>query len=459
MGSNLFKAGGAYTVATFVLKGVNFFTIPIFTHLLTVSQYGVVNNFTAWVSIFSIFVGFNLNASINTAYHEYREDFAKFLSSILWLSFFIFVSATLIGIITIYFAINSYNIYFVLFVLIQSFVSFIISFQSTYYMIRNKYISNIIVSFISTLLNVSLSLVLMNSIFSSQPDMGRIIGSTLGLSLLAVPLFIMISIRGKFYIFDKTYWLYALKISLPLIPHAIGNFVISQFDRIMIQEINGNQSVGLYSFTYNIATIISVLWSASNNAWVPWFFKNFHNKAWISIRKSANLFTSAFMILTVVLMPVSVELSGILGSSNYSKGIVLIMPVTLGYFFQFLYGFPVNTEFVLKKTNFIGIGTGVAAVLNVVLNLLFLPRFGYMAAGYTTLITYIALFIAHYFIAKKVSSQSVFDGYWLFYASCIMVIYMFLQILSVDTFWLRYLIMILFIVIIVLITKKKLIGK
>lgn len=458
LGNNLFKAGGAYTIATFALKGVNFFTIPIFTSVLNVTEYGVVNNFVAWVSIFSIFIGLNLNAAINTAFHEYRADIDRFLSSVIWLSFIIFSSFVIVGATVTLLLGKTEELGFELFVLLQSFVSFVISFQSTYYMIRNEYCANIMLSFLSTFANVGFSLVFMLTIFSSHPDLGRIVGSSVGLFLLAVPLFIRLTVRGK-TLYHKIYWGYALKVSVPLIPHAIGNFVISQFDRIMIQHYNGSYSVGLYSFVYNIATIISVLWTASNNAWVPWFFSKFHNEERSEIRKAANVLTSVFMALTAILMPLSVEVAGLLGPETYSKGVVLIMPVTLGYFFQFMYGFPVNLEFALKRTGFIGVSTAIVAFINVMLNMVFLPRFGYIAAGYTTLVTYTVLFIMHFFVAKRLNQFALFDGKWFFLSSFLMTGYMGLQILAINTLLLRYALMVVYLLFLLVVIRKQIFKK
>jgi len=48
-----------------------------------------------------------------------------------------------------------------------------------------------------------------------------------------------------------------------------------------------------------------------------------------------------------------------------------------------------------------------AAALNVVLNYIFIPRYGYIAAAYTTLATYLLYFIFHYFLAKKIHGSSL----------------------------------------------------
>ena len=56
----------------------------------------------------------------------------------------------------------------------------------------------------------------------------------------------------------------------------------------------------------------------------------------------------------------------------------------------------------------------IAAILNVALNAIFIPLFGYRAAGYTTLACYVVLGVTHYTFAQRVAKQqtgaSLIDG-------------------------------------------------
>ncbi|MFR2313175.1 MAG: lipopolysaccharide biosynthesis protein [Weissella confusa] len=453
--SALVKSGSAYTIATFLLKGISFFTIPLFTRMMTVEQYGVVNNFTAWVTIFSIFVGFNLNAAINNAYHDFREDFRGFVKSILKLSFLIFAGITIITFGSILLLGLPLSVWFAAFVLLQSYVTFIVGYFSTYLMIQNKYVLNILVSFSSTVLNVGISVIFMLTFFSEEPDLGRIVGSTLGMAILAFPIIVYLLLQKSKAGNANTYWKYSLKISVPLLPHAIGGFILSQFDRIMIESYDGSHAVGLYSFVYNVATIISVLWTASNNAWVPWFFEKFNNKLFVEIKKNASYFAVVFSAITVTVMNITIDISRVIGPSDYQTGIALIVPITIGYYFQFLYGFPVNLEFALKKTQFIGISTIFAAGVNVVLNVLLMPMYGYVAAAFTTTFTYFLLFIGHVILSQRLFRQTIFD--FRFFTGLILIVLAYGTTLYVfvDAVILRYIMMILIIIVLGIVLRIK----
>ena len=59
---------------------------------------------------------------------------------------------------------------------------------------------------------------------------------------------------------------------------------------------------------------------------------------------------------------------------------------------------------------FIMIASLIAALVNVGLNALFIPLYGFVAAGYTTLISYIIFCVLHYFMYKKILLDNKLDG-------------------------------------------------
>ena len=97
-------------------------------------------------------------------------------------------------------------------------------------------------------------------------------------------------------------------------------------------------------------------------------------------------------------MLISPELVRLLGPEEYREGTVLIPIIIVSYIFQFMYTLLVNVQFYEKKNYYVPIGTTIAAALNIVLNIIFIPRYGYQAAAVTTLISYIVLFILHYIV-------------------------------------------------------------
>ena len=84
-----------------------------------------------------------------------------------------------------------------------------------------------------------------------------------------------------------------------------------------------------------------------------------------------------------------------MGGKAYIEAVFVLPPVIVGCLCQFVYSFYINAEFYLKKQTRIAIATMISAALNLGLNYLLIPRFGYIAAAYTTLFGYLFLLVFH----------------------------------------------------------------
>ena len=95
------------------------------------------------------------------------------------------------------------------------------------------------------------------------------------------------------------------------------------------------------------------------------------------------------------------------GSAKYSGAIAVIPPVAASVYFIFLYSILSFPEFYYEKTQFLAFASFGAAILNVILNFIFIKKYGFVAAGYTTLICYIIYSIGHYIVGMKVLSRNI----------------------------------------------------
>ena len=63
MGNNkAFTAGVGYTLGNLLIKGIVFFSLPIFTRILSPEDYGIVNTYTAYNAIFCMILGLSIQA-------------------------------------------------------------------------------------------------------------------------------------------------------------------------------------------------------------------------------------------------------------------------------------------------------------------------------------------------------------------------------------------------------------
>jgi O-antigen/teichoic acid export membrane protein len=415
--SRLIKSGIFFTIGMFFIQGINFFTVPIFTRLLTPDDFGTVNIFTNNVSIFTVIISLGLVAAVSNAKYDFKEDFEKFLSSILFLASISFLIWLVIAMVLKQFiAIKlEMNSSLLMLMMLQSFFAFVIDFASTKYTIQYKYNKFLFISITSTIINIILSIILIKGLAENR-YYGRIYGAAYVTIIYGAILYIIFMIKGKKLINIK-YWKYALTISLPMILHSLSSIILTTFGTLMIAKIIDNSAAGIYSFAYKIGMILNVVWAATNKAWVPWFYEKMSEGKQKDITETSKYYIALFSLITFVLIFISPEIGKVMGGKEYQQGVGLVPVIMIGYYFVFLYSLPANLEFYTKKTQYIAVGTIMAGVANIILNLIFIPRFGFIAAGWTTVISYLLLFVYHYIIALKISEERIFKIKYFIYGT------------------------------------------
>ena len=113
------------------------------------------------------------------------------------------------------------------------------------------------------------------------------------------------------------------------------------------------------------------------------------------------------MLMSFLFILFAPELIWIVGSNEYYDAIYVIPPVAASVFFTFLYSVFSAVEFYYEQTQKIMYASVGAAILNIVLNAIFIKAFGYIAAGYTTLACYLFLSVAHYCVMKKAVKDNI----------------------------------------------------
>lgn len=408
--SKMIKAGIGYTIGNYLLKGLTFFSIPIFSRLMSTSDYGIYNTFAAYESIIFVIIGFALHASFKNAKYKFKEDFDKYISSCLTLGLISFGVWCLIANI-FYTQVSDYLKFsriIVNLLLICSMGSALIQYFNVYVSIDYKYERFLKISAFNAICSIFLSIILILGVFKENSYIGRILGTAIPLFIISIYIIIVFYKKAKPQLNDR-YLKYAVTFSLPIIPHGLSQVVLSQFDRIMISAIIGSTQAGLYSFSYNIYTIIQVTASSLDNVWGPWFFEAVNEKKYSDIKKVSSDYVSGMMIFSALVLLVSPEIIKIISPKSYWDSVYCVIPIIIAGFFSFLYTLPVQVEYYFEKTNCIALGTCTAALVNIILNYIFIPKYGYIAAAYTTLVTYFLYFVFHFVLARCFAKTNFFN--------------------------------------------------
>ena len=404
------KAGIWYTICNIALKGCAFLTLPIFTHMMSTEDFGTYNAYVAYEVIIAAIIGLGLYGTVKNAKLDFKEDFDKYMSSILSISIIALLLALIIinGLYYVFPRFLGFNRLIGNCLILQSYGSFLMTFYGAKLNIEFKYKSFIILSALNTILNILISILLIAYVFPDDKGVGRIVGSAIPLITIGLVLSAIILKRGK-QLYNKKYWAYALAIGLPLVPHSVSHSILSQFDRIMIRDYVGESPAGIYSYIYTICTVTYIIAYSLDNAWNPWIYLKLDKKEGQEIKKASKMYIGLFSMLTIGFLCFIPEICKLFAKAEYWSGMDLLYPLVISNFFVFLYMLPVGIEYYNKKTAFISVGTVLAAVLNFVLNYICILKFGYKTAAYTTLFSYFALFVFHWIIAKKYKISEYYD--------------------------------------------------
>lgn len=421
------KATLWYTICNILQKGISFLVIPIYTRLLTVDEYGVYSVFQSWRDILIIFATLNLYCGIFTkAMVDYSGDRDSFTSSMQGLSTIVTIILFGIYIFKYVFWNNIFSLDTITMLLMFAYFVFYpsFSFWSVRQRVEYKYIKMVIVTLIVSIIIPIVSLLLLN--FTGLREKAVIWGYLISQIIVGMIFYIINFCRCKTF-YNKEYWIHALKFNIPLIPHYLSLIILGQADRIMINDLCGSAKAGIYSLAYQVSIVMNVIINALNSAMVPWTYEKLKKKEYKDIKEKFNFLCLIVLVLNICTILVAPEIIKILGTSDYMEAIWIIPSVSVSVYFTYCYGLFSNIEFYYGATKYVMIASSVGAVLNIILNAIFIPIYGFIAAGYTTLVCYLLFMIMHYIFMKKVCKKNingitVYDNKFIFISSIILCI-------------------------------------
>lgn len=432
-----YKAASVYyMVGTLVNKGVTFLTIPIFTRILSTADYGIISTYNSWLAIVGMLIGCALYMGIRLAFLDYEKQIDDVMSVVI-------TYTALAGIV----AVIGYGVFASLFhielgigmgvlCILHGTATMFIEDYAMYLQMKYRYKARTALLVLPNLVSVALAYILIRYVMTEHLYMGKILPTASVFVLVAMLIAVLVYRKSQVF-FSKKYLGYAMKISLPLVLHGIALNILGQSDRIMISGLVGNSEVGIYSLVYNYGMAATVITTGFAGIWDPWLLKKMKDERFGEINKNTKNYVALISYAMIGVIMVGPELLKVLASEPYWEGIKIVPPIVLSNYVIFTYTFYVNVEHFYKKTQRIARNTIVAAVSNLVLNFIFIPTFGYVAAAYTTVISYVICLILHIIYAKKLIPQLF--PLKSFAAPVIqVVVFVVLFYLFMDQMWIRW---------------------
>lgn len=375
-----------------------FLSIPIYTRILSAAEYGNYSIFNSTSAMLVIILSLNFQSVVTRKYYENNEEFEEFLGTLL-ITVFILTLLEYLPFVFIFIHLGfSFRILSFLFVI--SITKAYINIITQTYIAQNKSVKYGITIFLYSFINFALSIIFL---LFFNPKTFVLLVYALTLTNFITLLYLLIKEKKTYkLVFKLKFLFYACKFSIPLIAHSLSMLILIQFDRIMINWFYSAKECGLYSLSYNIGMIMSIVVLSINKAWVPSFYSYLNNKKTGKISDNLsyyfNLLTIIFCFAMLFYEPICMFFIPL----EFYTSFQIIPIIFFTYVIQFLYFINANYLFYYKKTKLIALITFICALVNVLLNYLLFRHYNYYVASITTLISYLLLFTITQFVNKKV---------------------------------------------------------
>lgn len=290
--------------------------------------------------------------------------------------------------------------------------------------------------------------------FIARDILGLIVGSILSCAILFYPMVKELNLINYYRKARKGFSLSFVKkfasFGFPMLGWFAGSEILNLSDRFILEHFKGSTQVGIYSANYSllgrgIGLIFSPILLAAHplilNVW-----EKSNNKIYIQ-----KLITSISRYFFLMAVPIIVYISFLSKSiafiflgKSYHEGYIIIPVIAIAFALWHLSLYAHKTLEIRKKTIVMFYSIIVCAITNILLNLIFIPLYGYIGAAITTLISYLIYLIIIYFATKQdirliFPWKSIFN---ILVASTTLTIYLWiLKLLMKDIIYIVYLIL------------------
>ena len=447
--SSVLKHGKWYIFSSFIAKGFNILVLRVYTSYLSPSEFGILETLNSIAQLLPFLISLSLDAAFARFYHDYKNNDKKLND--LFSTIYLFILG--FGMLIIILFITSSQLWLNDFLEIPFFPHILIAFVPPLFFqlgslglsflrqsLKSK--TTTIVEISSIIVNISVAIPLL--IFADFGILAKLFGNfamSLGLFLFYTIFFIkngMLSLN-----FDKQILIDSLHYSIPLLPIVAGSWISGFSDRLVIANYQNLESVGLYSIGFTLGKLLYVFQDAITQVIGPISMSGLIHDKENTTSKIADASLKLWVLLLFFNLGMYLfakELVMIFAGKTFEDS-SLVIPI-IG--FTYVLGCQqriFSTVLMFHKKNWIiSIGGIMQAVLNLCLNIYFVPIYGYIMAALTSVFSVLlySIWIIYWVLRLENFDIKVVSYFKPFF---ILVVFQFLYYCSpVENFFVKLLI-------------------
>lgn len=397
----LIKNTGILFFSKMCTQIISFLLLPLYTSYLTTSEYGFVDLAFTYISLFAPVITLQLEMAVFRFLIDVKEDEDKkkqIISTVMVLLIIISIIFIIIVIVLMLSFKVKYGLIILINIILTIFSNMFLQIARGFSKTKNYSIGVFITSSFTIVLNV---------IFIAFLKIGAVgLLISMAVSKLFSLIYLFLSLKIYKYIdrklFSKKRAKELIKYSIPLVPNGISWWIINVSDRTMISSMLGTSSNGIYAVSNKFPTLFTNFTSIFNLAWTESASTNIDHKdrdSYFSdiINNTIQVFSSiCLLIITVMPFIFPILVNEAYGQAYYYIPILLIASLVNSVVKLY------SGIYVAKKLTKQVMNTSIiAAIINIVINLLLIHKIGIYAACLSTLIAYATMMVYRYFDLKK----------------------------------------------------------
>lgn len=343
--SSLVKDSLIYIGCDGLNKAVPFLLLPLLTHYLHPSDYGLITNFNVYIQIISVICYISTSASLPVMFHKLDKiALSAYVSNIITINTLISIVS---GIILVIFS-NTVSVNFKIDINYQLaaisivWLSGVANICMILWRCENKPFKFGLFQILQTVINAGLTIYLVIILLKGWE--GRLWSNIISNVIMGV-LGLLLLIKKNYFNFNfsKEQTRKILLFAFPLIPHSLSFWLKSGADKILLTNLIGLSANGLYSAAITWGAIVTMFLMSFNNAYSPYLYKQLSAfsadmegtlGAQKKLVKLIWLALGATFLVVLIVYLISVFLINIIYDSNYQKAADFLPFVMITQFFE-----------------------------------------------------------------------------------------------------------------------------
>lgn len=398
-----------YGVGGGLSRAIPFFLLPVYTRIFSPTDYGNIEFMTVIVSLITAIIVLGMDSAQSFFFYEQKKEGkveqAKVVSSILewrliWGTLTILISGLTAPILNNIFFDGKLNwIYFAV-AFTQGLFSSLMLQSIEILRLLYRPIPYVIIGLLNSL--ISASLILIFVIIFKQGILGYFIGNLIASAIVAIIGWYIVRDYINLNKLHTSWWGKLLRFGAPLLPAELAYFAMSTMDRWFIKTYHPADELGFYAVGAKFAIIFTLIIETFRKAWWPIAMDSMHSKdGEYTFRLIGKLYVGVGVGCIILINSIVPWLVKWLTAPAYHG----VWPIISILFWQSLfYGFYLIGSagiWKAKKTYITAYLITGAALINLILNYLLVPKYGGIAAAISTVISYLVWIIVTVIISER----------------------------------------------------------